>query len=84
MQKNFLRNLGNTCDQDVDDFLISCNKILDQYAPRKKKYVRGNHSPFMKKNLSKAIMVRTKLFLKNRSEENKVKNISVIQSLKLL
>ena len=69
-----VQNLGNSCDQDVDDFLISCNKILDQYAPRKKKYVRGNHSPFMNKNFSKAIMLRTKLrniFLKNRTEENK-------------
>ena len=36
--------------------------------------VRGNHSPFLNKNLSKAIMLRTKLrntFLKNRTEENK-------------
>ena len=68
------KNLVNSCDQDVDVFLISYNKILDQYAPRKKKYVRGNHSPFMNKNLSKAIMLRTKLrniFLKNRTEENK-------------
>ena len=71
LQKIFPQNLGNSCDQDVDDFLISCNKILDQYAPRKKKYVRGNHSPFMNKNLSKANMLRTKprnIFLKNRTE----------------
>ena len=63
-------------DQDVDDFLISCNKILDQYAPRKKKYVRGNHLLFMNKNLSKGIMLSTKqrnIFLKNRTEENKDK-----------
>ena len=60
--------------QNTHDFLIFCNKILDQYAPRKKKYVRSNHLPFMNKNLSKAIMLRTKLrniFLKNRTEENK-------------
>ena len=66
--------MGNSCDQDVVEFLIFSNKILDHYAPRKKKYVRGNHSPFMNKNLSKAIMLRTKLrniFLKNRTEENK-------------
>ena len=30
------KNLGNSCDQDIDEFLISCSKILDQYAPRKK------------------------------------------------
>ena len=73
LQKIFPPDLGNSRDQDVD-FLLSCNKILDQYAPRKKKYVRGNHSPFMNNNLSRAIMLRIKLrniFLKNRSEENK-------------
>ena len=72
--KIFPKNLGNSCDQDVDDFLISCNKILDQYVSRKSKYVRGNHLPFMNKNLSKAVMLRTKLrniFFKNRTEENK-------------
>ena len=56
-------------------FATSFNKILDNHAPLKKKYVRGNHSPFMNKSLSKAIMVRTRLrniFLKNRSEENKI------------
>ena len=66
--------MGNSCDHNVNDFLISWNKILDQYTPCKKKYVRGNHSPFMNKNFSKAIMLRTKLrniFLKNRTEENK-------------
>ena len=49
-------------------------KVLDQYAPCKKKYVRGNHSPFMNKSFSKAIMLRAKLrniFLKNRTQGNK-------------
>ena len=74
LQKIFPQILGNSCDQDVDDFLISSSKILDQYAPGKRKYARGNHSPFINKNLSKAIMLRTKLsniFLKNRTEKNK-------------
>ena len=35
LQKIFPQNLGNSCNQDVDDFLIFCNKILDQYAPCK-------------------------------------------------
>ena len=42
--------------------------------PQKKKYVRGNQSPFMNKKLSKAIMQRSKLrnlFLKKRTEENR-------------
>ena len=59
LQKIFPQNLGDSFGQDVDDFLISCTKILDQYAPRKKKYVRGNHSFFINKNLSKAFMLKS-------------------------
>ena len=36
--------------------------------------MRGNHSPFLNKTLSKVVMLRTKMrniFLKNRSEESK-------------
>ena len=49
--------------------------MLDKHFPKKKKYIRGNQSVFVKKTLSKAIMLRTKLrnkFLKNRSSENKI------------
>ena len=63
---------GIGCDES---FASSCNKILDDHAPLKKKYVRDNHSPFMNKSLSKAIVLRTRLrniFLKNRSDENKI------------
>ena len=38
------------------------------------KYLRGNHLPFTNKNLSKVIMLKTKLrniFHKDRTEENK-------------
>ena len=75
LQKTILQNLGIGCDEIYESFAASCNKILDNHAPVKKKYVRGNHSPFKNKSLSKAIMVRTRLrniFLKNRSEENKI------------
>ena len=64
----------NSCDKNADEFLISCNTILDQYAPRKKKYVRVSHSLFMNKNLPKAIILRTKLrniILKSRTQECK-------------
>ena len=68
----------------------SCHKTLDQYASRKKKYASGNHPPVINKNLSKAIMLRTKLrniLLKNWTEENKVRytkqrNLRVILSPK--
>ena len=47
---------------------------LDQHAPRKQKYARGNHVPFMNKTLSKENMKRTKLrnkSLKERTDESK-------------
>ena len=65
---------GKNCDENFRNFTSSCNIILNKQAPQKKKYVRGNQSPFMNKDLSKAIMKRTKLrniFLKNRTEENR-------------
>ena len=47
---------------------------MDQHAPQKKKYLRGNQSPFMNKSLSNAIMLRSKfrnISLKNITEENR-------------
>ena len=49
---------------------------LERHAPRKKKYARGNQMPFFNKELSKAIMTRTKLrniFLQIKSEENRIR-----------
>ena len=68
------RKLPTKVGQLVDDFLLSYNEILGQYAPSKKKYAKVYQPSFMIKNLSKAIMLRAKLwniFLKNRTEENK-------------
>ena len=48
--------------------------ILNRHAPRKGKLARGNQIPFISKDLSKAIMKRSRLcnnFLKNRTGENK-------------
>ena len=36
-------------------------EILDKFAPLKKKYIRANHSQFVTKELSKAVMLRSKL-----------------------
>ena len=41
----------------------------------KKKYARGNQMPFMTKDLSKEIMIRSRLrnkYLNNKSEENRL------------
>ena len=43
------------------DFFDICRTTLDQHAPRKKNYARGNHMPFINKTLSEEIMKRTKL-----------------------
>ena len=47
---------------------------LDQYAPCKQNYKRGNHLPFMNNNISKEMMKRTRFrnqFLKNRTDKSK-------------
>ena len=61
--------------KDPDYFYKVCTEVLNQHAPHKKKYVRGNNRRFMSKPLSKAIMQRAKLrnkFLKDPSAENKL------------
>ena len=66
-------------------FKRSIVDTLDKYAPLKKKYLRANHFNFVAKELSKAILNRSKWrnqFFKNRSVEsrmnyNKQRNICV-------
>ena len=51
-------------------------EILDKFAPLKKKYIRANHSKFVTKELSKTIMLRSKLrnqFLKTKTQDSKMK-----------
>ena len=60
-------------------------KLLNKIAPLKTKFLRANHSKFVTKEVSKAIMLRTKLrnkFLKkktleSRAKYNKQRNICV-------
>ena len=42
----------NICDLDI--FFQICQKVLDNHALQKKKYIYQNHKPFMSKRLSKA------------------------------
>ena len=61
---------------DLNKFIEICLETLNNYAPSKKKYNRGNQMPFVNKDLSKAIMNRTRFrnkFLKNRNDENRKK-----------
>ena len=61
---------------DLNKFVTACIDTLNNHTPSKKKYIRGNRLPFMNKELSKEIMYRKrfrKIFLRNRSDENKRK-----------
>ena len=70
-------------DLSVDVFKITFLNALNSFAAVKKKYLRANHSKFVNKELSKAMMLRTKLrnkFLKQKTTEtrsgyNKQRNI---------
>ena len=58
----------------MEKFLQICTKTLDELAPQKKKYSRGNNMPFINKTIKKAFMKRSRLrniYLKNRSDNNK-------------
>ena len=43
LQNAISQNLGVRCDKIYGSLAASCNKFLDNHAPLKKKYVRGNH-----------------------------------------
>ena len=73
--RDFLIGLAQDPNQSYEIFLQRCKEALDIRAPLKSKYLRSNHSPFMNKNISKAIMDHTRLrnkFLKSRSTESKL------------
>ena len=65
-----------SCANDIpfDVFMNICKATLDKFVPLKQKYVRSNHSPFLNKEILKAIMNRTRLrrkFLRSRSTEDR-------------
>ena len=73
-QVHLLRELSNLdVDHDYRTFQITVEKVLNVYAPTKRKYLRANDGPFMTKSLRKAIMRRSSLrnnFNKDRSSAN--------------
>ena len=63
--------------EDLSDVLTACTNsfetfqdALDKYAPKKKKWLRGNNEPHVNKMLRKAIMKRSKL--KNKANKTKL------------
>ena len=65
-------------NHDIDnisygEFMKCVTEVLDRCAPKKQKYIRANHSPFVTKELRKAIMKRSNLrntYLNVKSEES--------------
>ena len=77
-ETKFRSELTNILDLNIDEsrniefFKNIFLKVLKKHAPIKTKYLRANDSPFVTKDLRKAIMLRSKLqnqFLKCKSEE---------------
>ena len=63
-------SLTNTWNNDISNFIDICMRSLDKHVTLKKKYICGNHLPFINTELSKAIMHGSKLrnhFLRQRS-----------------
>ena len=62
----------DTNNIEYDIFLRTFLKILDKYAPMKKKYLKTNHATFMTKEVGKTIMIRSKWrnkFLQDKNEQ---------------
>ena len=57
-------SLSDDPNSVYSDFRAHFKSILDLYAPLKSKTLRGNQAPFMSKDLSKAIMTRSRLKIK--------------------
>ena len=57
------------CGDSYDKFEYIFTSKLNKHAPKKRKWVRGNHKPYINKELRKAIMKRSRL--KNKANKTK-------------
>ena len=67
-QSNYLEKDG------IDAFSAICCEVLNKYVPQKQRHIRANHKPFINAEISKAIMIWSRMrnrFLKHRSDENR-------------
>ena len=64
-------SLSDDPNSVYSDFYAHFKSILDLHAPLKSKTLRGNWAPFMSKDLSKAIMTRSRL--NNKFNRQKIK-----------
>ena len=66
----------NLQELTLEAFISMFKTVFEKHAPLRKKYLRANHSKFVTKELSKSIMLRSKLrkrFLKDRRKESRSK-----------
>ena len=70
LKNNLILN-EESADEAYDLLLMLTLESLDIYAPMKTKKVRGNQARFFSKELSKAIMVRSRLKNKYQNVENR-------------
>ena len=83
-ESNFLRDLDSrliqgelykNCGVPYTKMSEIFSEVLNYHAPLKQKSVRGNHAPFMTRELSKAMMIKSKIknsYVKWHSQENVV------------
>ena len=81
-ESNFLRDLDSrliqgelykNCDDPYTEISEIFSEVLNYHEPLKQKLARGNHAPFMTRELSKAIMIKSKAknsYVKWPSREN--------------
>ena len=80
LKKQSFEKCKNIIDKDeaYDHFKEIFVSVVNKHAPLKTKFIRGNHAPFMNKELSKAIMYRSKL----RNIHNKKKTKETWEAFK--
>ena len=79
-RKTFVNN-----DRGFEKFHDMSIKLLNKHAPIKIKYKRGNHMPFITKDLSKAVMKRLQFrnnYLKKKT--SRFKENAIQEAKKLL
>ena len=79
--ENKLRTKECNWGVKYDDLTNIFRSTLDSHAPLKQKQVRGNQAPFMTKELSKAIMARSRMKNKN-NKWSSTKNFLAIKQIK--
>ena len=75
-QTKFKNNLNEKLSEGIsnyESFETTFIEVLNKHAPLRKKFLRGNHAPYITKTLRKAIMRRSQLetkYLKTKTQKD--------------